>query len=184
MYKSSNQILQMHKSAELSIEKTKNLKKKKKPLWRQKWSQRSNIREKQKSKTLKVHKIEPLSLINKKKAVMQVQSRILTWLQELYKVDPKTSPIILLSWISTIIMPNNTVNNKKIPLYSGARRATSISWSDLPLVSTTFFFTKATAIKQNVAKIVYKIWGPICSSKRRKSRPTKKFITCSKCLTL
>lgn len=61
--------------------------------------------------------------------------------------------------------------------YSCGRRAISISWSDFPLVSTTFLFTKATAIKQKVPNIEYKSCGPSCSNSRKNSRPTKKFIT-------
>ena len=63
-------------------------------------------------------------------------------------------------------------------LYSTGRSAISISWSDFPFVSTTFLFTKITDIKQNAPKTVYRIWAPICSSNGRKSKPTKKFITC------
>lgn len=61
--------------------------------------------------------------------------------------------------------------------WSWGRSAISISWSDFPLVSTTFLFTNATAIKQNVAKPEYRSWGPIFSNSCRKSNPTKKFIT-------
>lgn len=61
--------------------------------------------------------------------------------------------------------------------YSWGRSAISISWSDFPLVSTTFLFTNATAIKQNVAKAEYRSCGPIFANNCRKSNPTKKFIT-------
>uniref|UniRef100_A0A7C9DWW2 Uncharacterized protein n=1 Tax=Opuntia streptacantha TaxID=393608 RepID=A0A7C9DWW2_OPUST len=57
------------------------------------------------------------------------------------------------------------------------RRASSISWSDFPLVSNTFLLTKTNPIKQKVAKMAYRTFGPSCSSNRKKNRPTKKFIT-------
>jgi hypothetical protein len=72
---------------------------------------------------------------------------------------------------------------KTIDLYSGGISAISISWSDFPFVSNTFFFTKNTATRQKLPKTVYKTKGPICSSKRKNKRPTKKFITCYKDLT-
>lgn len=68
--------------------------------------------------------------------------------------------------------------NKKIYPYTDGRSATSISWSVFPFVSTTFFFTYITAPKQKVPKIVYRTFAPICSSKGKNNKPTKKLITC------
>lgn len=62
-------------------------------------------------------------------------------------------------------------------LYSCGRSAISISWSDFPLVSTTFRFTKTTASMQKVPNIEYRSCGPNCSNSCKNSNPTKKFIT-------
>lgn len=62
-------------------------------------------------------------------------------------------------------------------LYSGGRSAISISWSDLPFVSTTFLHTNIAAIKQKDANMEYKTCGPSCSNICKNSRPTKKFTT-------
>lgn len=71
----------------------------------------------------------------------------------------------------------NLARLKKWSFYSCGSRAISISWSDFPLVSTTFLFTKTTAIMQKVVNIEYRSCAPSFSSNGRNSKPTKKFIT-------
>lgn len=94
-----------------------------------------------------------------------------------FKYKCKFCPELKTELCSTRYHSNGEILPGKECLYSCGRSAISISWSDLPLVSTTFLFTKTTAIKQKVQNIEYKSCGPSCSSKRRKSKPTKKFIT-------